>query len=131
MISSSSGGKTWWRVPRESLRAARVYDAFRGGWVLHARALVVDCSIVFGCFLGNVVDEGCLAFLLDEGCLCGDSQRGGGLGSHFLGSHCAIALSKHEQWAPNVGTDRHVVKRAQTLGKEGIQVLNKIIGREL
>jgi hypothetical protein len=32
------------------------------------------------------------------------SSRGGGLGSRFLGSHRGIALSKHEQWVPNVGT---------------------------
>jgi hypothetical protein len=29
------------------------------------------------------------------------------------------------------GIDWHVVKRAQALGKEGTQVLNKTVGREL
>jgi hypothetical protein len=67
------------------------------------RALTVDCSIIFGCFSGSFVDKGCLAFLLVEGCLRRVVQRGGGLGSLFLGSHRGIALSKHEQWTPNVG----------------------------
>jgi hypothetical protein len=99
------GGKTWWRVPREAIRAARVNGAFRSGWVLRVKALAIDYSVVFGCLLGNFGDKGCLAFLLGEGCLRRIVQRGGGLGSRFLGSHRGIPLSKHKQWVPNVGTD--------------------------
>jgi hypothetical protein len=61
-------------------------SASEGGWVLCSRMLVVDRSVVvFGCILGSVDGEGCLAFLLGEGRLHRVIKRGGGLGSRFLG----------------------------------------------
>ena len=88
----------------EAFRATRADDALRARRVLHARSLAVDCSILEG-LMRDVADKGCLAFIFSEGYLHRVIQGGGGLRSRFLGSHCGIGLSKHERWAPNVGTD--------------------------
>jgi hypothetical protein len=71
--------------------------------------LAVDCLIFMG-LMGDVVDEGCLAFLLSEkGRLRCVVDGSGSLRSHFLGGHRGNGFSRHERWAPNVGTFRHVV----------------------
>jgi hypothetical protein len=62
-------------------------SASEAGWVLCSRMLAVDrFVVVFGCILGSVDGEGCLAFLVSEGRLRRVIKRGGGLGSRFLGA---------------------------------------------
>jgi hypothetical protein len=95
MISSASGGSNLAKGSEGGAQSCTCKWCLRGVGSLREGA-VVDCSIIFGCLLGNFTDKGGLHRVV---------QRGGGLRSRFLGSHRGIALLKHERWTPNVGID--------------------------
>jgi hypothetical protein len=88
VISSASGGggggKAWRRVTGEAFRAARANGAFRGGGVIYARLLDVDCSIL-ECLLRDLADKACLAFIFGEGCLAASSKEVVAFEVAFLG----------------------------------------------